>query len=134
MAAVLSAEMDDSDAVMTLVAEARSLGLTVEPPDVNRSGYRFEVVGERAIRFGLGAIKGVGRALAEEIERERAARGPFSGLAELAARLDPARLNRRALEVLIKAGALSAFGPRGALLAGLGAGPRGGGAPPRGAR
>lgn len=113
MAAVLSSDMDDSDAVMTFVAEARELGLTVEPPELNRSGYRFAAVDGQRIRFGLGAIKGVGRALCEEIVREREQGGPFHSLTDFIARFDQARLNRLAIEKLIKAGALDAFGGRG---------------------
>lgn len=116
MAAVLSSDMDDSDALMAFVAEARELGLTLDPPDLNRSGYRFEAVDDTRIRFGLGAIKGVGRALCEEIVGQRERDGPYQSLVDVVLRLDPARLNRRALEVLIKAGALDGLGRRSELL------------------
>ncbi len=119
MAAVLSSDMDDSDAIMALVAESAELGLRLEPPDINRSHYRFVAIDEDRIRFGLGAIKGVGRALGEEIVRRREQEGPYRSLLDFILRLDPNRLNRRALEVLIKAGALDELGSRSDLLARL---------------
>ena len=65
MAAVLSADMDHTDKVVTLIDECANIGLTVQPPDVNASRYVFAVADERTIRYGLGAIKGVGRAAVE---------------------------------------------------------------------
>ena len=65
MAAVLSSDMDNTDKVVTLIDEARRMRLAVEPPDVNCSQFMFTVSGERSIRYGLGAIKGVGQAVVE---------------------------------------------------------------------
>ncbi|HTW74687.1 MAG TPA: DNA polymerase III subunit alpha [Steroidobacteraceae bacterium] len=122
MAAVLSADMDHTDKIVTLIDECLALGLTVLPPDVNASSYAFEVADERTVRYGLGALKGVGRAAVEAIVAERAAGGRYHGLAELCRRLDLARVNRRALEALVRAGALDGLGPnRATLMGGLAA-------------
>ena len=120
MAAVLSADMDHTDKVVTLIDECAQIGVTVLPPDVNASGYGFAMADARTIRYGLGAIKGVGRSAVEALVGEREARGPFASLPELCRRVGPARVNRRVLEALIRAGSLDALGPgRAALMAGL---------------
>src|SRR5437879_3051270 len=75
MAAVLSADMDHTDKVVTLIKECTDLGLAVLPPDVNASGYEFAACGERSIRYGLGAVRGVGEGAAEALIAERSARG-----------------------------------------------------------
>ncbi len=77
MAAVLSADMDKTDKVVTLIDECASMGLTVHPPDVNESVYAFRIAGPASIRFGLGAIKGVGESAVQAIIEERDARGPY---------------------------------------------------------
>ncbi len=115
MAAVLSADMDNTDKVVTLIDECRSLGLDVEPPAINRSDYRFSVSGEKTIVYGLGAIKGVGESAIEVVLQARA-QGPFRDLWDLCARVDLQRVNRRVLESLIRAGALDALGPNRATL------------------
>jgi DNA polymerase-3 subunit alpha len=120
MAAVLSADMDHTDKVVTLIDECAQIGLTVLPPDVNASGYGFAMEDERTIRYGLGAIKGVGRSAVEALVDERETQGPYRSLPELCRRVGPARVNRRVLEALIRAGSLDALGPgRAALMAGL---------------
>jgi DNA polymerase-3 subunit alpha len=127
MAAVLSADMDHTDKVVTLIDECAQIGLTVLPPDVNASGYGFAMADERTIRYGLGAIKGVGRAAVEALVEERAARGPYRSLPELCRRVGSARVNRRVLEALIRAGSLDALKlGRAALMAGLDEALRGG--------
>ena len=79
---------------------------TVEPPDVNASRYMFTVSGERSIRYGLGAVKGVGSGAVEALIAEREARGAFATLEDLCRRARPAeRVNRRVLEALIRSGA-----------------------------
>src|SRR5207253_1895940 len=78
MAAVLSAEMGNTDKVVTLIKECTDLGLAVLPPDVNASGYEFAACGERSIRYGLGAVRGVGQGAAEALIAERSARGVYS--------------------------------------------------------
>ncbi len=122
MAAVLSADMDHTDKIVTLIDECRAMGLTVLPPDVNVSSYAFEVADEHTIRYGLGAVKGVGRAAVEAIVSERAGGSAYRGLAELCRRLDLTRVNRRALEALLRAGALDGLGPNRATLMGALAG------------
>jgi DNA polymerase III subunit alpha len=109
MAAVLSSDMDNTDKVVGFLDEARALGLTVLPPDVDASRYMFEAIDASTIRYGLGAVKGVGRGACEAIADERAKAGPFADLLEFCKRVDSSKLNRRALEALINAGALDAL-------------------------
>ncbi|HVN42432.1 MAG TPA: DNA polymerase III subunit alpha, partial [Steroidobacteraceae bacterium] len=116
MAAVLSSDMDKTDKVVTLIDECNRMGLTVEPPDVNASQYMFTVSGASSIRYGLGAIKGVGEAAVENMLAERAAHGPFRNIRDLCRRLDLNRVNRRVLEALIRAGALDSTGANRATL------------------
>jgi DNA polymerase-3 subunit alpha len=110
MAAVLSADLDNTDRLVTLKDDCRHLGLQLKPPCVNHSGYQFSVAGEHAILYGLGAIKGVGRSAVEAIVAERERSGAFTNLAEFCRRIDLERVNRRALEAMIKSGAMDAFG------------------------
>jgi DNA polymerase-3 subunit alpha len=95
MAAVLSSDMDNTDKVVGFLDEARALGLTVLPPDVNASTYMFEAVDARTIRYGLGAIKGVGRGACEAIVEERGRGGGFHDLLAFCRRVDANKLNRR---------------------------------------
>jgi DNA polymerase-3 subunit alpha len=110
MAAVLSSDMDNTDKVVGFLDEALALGLTVLPPDVNAARYMFEAIDPRTIRYGLGAVKGVGRGACEAIAEERANGGTFADLLEFCKRVDSSRLNRRALEALVNAGALDGLG------------------------
>ena len=110
MAAVLSSDMDSTDKVVGFLDEARAIGLTVLPPDVNGSNYMFEAIDEKTIRYGLGAVKGVGRGACEAIAEERNRNGAFDGLLEFCKRVGSSKLNRRALEALVNAGALDALG------------------------
>ncbi|MEO6264072.1 MAG: DNA polymerase III subunit alpha [Luteimonas sp.] len=110
MAAVLSSDMDNTDKVVSFLDEARSIGLTVLPPDVNASRYMFEAIDARTIRYGVGAVKGVGRGACEAIAEERANGGAFANLLEFCKRVGSSRLNRRALEALVNAGALDVLG------------------------
>ena len=116
MAAVLSSDMDKTDKVVTLIDEARRMKLKVEPPDVNSSSYMFTVSGERSIRYGLGAIKGVGQSVVEMLVAERQATGPYRDLSDLCRRSDANRMNRRVLEALIRSGATDALGANRATL------------------
>jgi DNA polymerase-3 subunit alpha len=116
MSAVLSSDMDKTDKVVTLIDEARRMQLKVEPPDVNSSHYMFTVSGERSIRYGLGAIKGVGESVVEMLVAERTANGAFRDLADLCRRSDQNRMNRRVLEALIRSGALDLIGANRATL------------------
>jgi len=116
MSAVLSSDMDKTDKVVTLIDEARRMRLKVEPPDVNHSQYMFTVSGERTIRYGLGAIKGVGQSVVEMLVAERQATGPYRDLADLCRRSDTGKLNRRVLEALIRSGAADSLGANRATL------------------
>jgi DNA polymerase III subunit alpha len=116
MSAVLSSDMDKTDKVVTLIDEARRMQLKVEPPDVNSSHYMFTVSGERSIRYGLGAIKGVGQAVVEMFVAQREATGAYRDLADLCRRSDLNRMNRRVLEALIKSGAVDSLGANRATL------------------
>jgi DNA polymerase-3 subunit alpha len=115
MAAVLSSDMDRTDKVVTLIDECRRMGLAVEGPDVNCSQFMFAVEGA-SIRYGLGAIKGVGQAAVECMLAERASGGAFSDLRDLCRRIDLNRVNRRVLEALIRSGALDALAANRATL------------------
>ncbi|HUT74108.1 MAG TPA: DNA polymerase III subunit alpha [Armatimonadota bacterium] len=105
MAAQLTSVGDNKDKLAAYIEECRRMGIRVLAPDINDSGENF-TVSEGAIRFGLAAIKHVGRGAVESIIGAREQGGPFAGLHDLCARLDPAAVNRTALESLIKAGAL----------------------------
>jgi DNA polymerase-3 subunit alpha len=115
MAAVLSSDMDRTDKVVTLIDECRRMGLVVEGPDVNCSQFMFAVEGV-AIRYGLGAIKGVGQAAVDSMIAERVSRGAFRDLRDLCRRIDLNRVNRRVLEALIRSGALDALAANRATL------------------
>ena len=116
MAAVLSADMDNTDKVVGLIDECRSLGLKVVPPDVNRSAYRFAAVDPQTIVYGLGAIKGVGESAIDTLLRAREDGTEFHSLVDLCQRVDLGKLNKRVLETLIRAGALDRVGPNRATL------------------
>jgi len=120
MAAVLTCEMDDTDKLVVLKRECESLGVAIEAPHVNRSRHEFQVSGAKAIRYGLGAIKGLGKAAAEHICCEREAGGEFRNLHDFCRRIGAQRVGRRPIEALIKAGALDGVGPnRASLIEGL---------------
>jgi DNA polymerase-3 subunit alpha len=116
MAAVLSSDMDKTDKVVTLIDECASMRLTVQPPDVNESVYAFRVSGPMSIRYGMGAIKGVGASAVEAIIAERTANGPFESLPDLCRRIDLQRVNRRVFDALIRSGSLDRIGPNRATL------------------
>jgi DNA polymerase III subunit alpha len=116
MAAVLSADMDKTDKIVTLIDECSNMSLTVLPPDVNESVYAFRVAGPSSIRFGLGAIKGVGESAVQAMVDEREARGAYQNLKDLCRRIDLQRVNRRVFEALIRSGSLDRIGPNRATL------------------
>jgi DNA polymerase-3 subunit alpha len=120
MAALLTSEKDNTDKVVAHIAEARGDGITVLPPDVNDSDLAFGVAldpnkpGKQLIRFGLGAIKGVGEHAIEAILAARTK--PFAGLFDFCARIDTRRINKKVVEALVTAGAFDFAGkPRKAL-------------------
>jgi DNA polymerase-3 subunit alpha len=108
MAAVLSHNLSNIEKISFFIEETKAMGIDVLPPCVNESRLLFSVNDQGHLRFGLGAIKGVGEAVAQGIVEERLANGPYASLFDLAARLDKQLLNRRTLESLAYAGALDA--------------------------
>lgn len=113
MCAVLSNEVDDTDKISFYVDEAKRMGLTLHPPDLNRSMLKFapeKYEDAVAIRFGLSGIKNVGDASMAEAVREREAKGPFASLEDFAARMDPRAINRKSMECLAKCGAFDFTG------------------------
>ena len=128
MASLLSAVLDKTDDVVKYIGECRDLarslphlgqGLEVLPPDVNESRWKFTVPRDLRVRFGLGAVRGVGQGAVSSILRAREEGGPFTSLFDFLRRIDLRALNKRACEALIAAGAMDAFGHRAQLLAGL---------------
>ncbi len=116
MAAVLSADMDRTDKVVTLIDDCVQGGLAVLPPDVNSSAHAFAVADAATIRYGLGAIKGVGRGAVDALVEERVAHGAYASLEDLCHRVDLARVNRRVLEALIRSGSCDSLGANRATL------------------
>ncbi len=116
MAAVLSSDMDKTEKVVTLIDECTGMRLIVLPPDVNASVYAFRVAGADSIRYGMGAIKGVGASAVEAIIEEREKNGSFNSLSDLCRRIDLQRVNRRVLEALIRSGSLDLIGANRASL------------------
>ena len=111
MAAVMSADMDNTDKIVILVDECENMKLTLLPPDVNAGEFKFTVNLQGEIVYGIGAIKGVGEAPVDAILEARAKGGPFKDLFDFCARVDLKRLNKRVTEKLIYAGALDKLGP-----------------------
>ncbi len=106
MAAVLSADMDNTDKVGDMIAECRHMQLELLTPDINRSVYHFTAVESGTIRYGLGALKGLGKGAIESLLEEREAQGPYRSLADFCVRVDLQKVNKRALETLIRSGAM----------------------------
>ncbi|GHZ53043.1 DNA polymerase III subunit alpha [Vibrio cholerae] len=118
MAAVMTADMDNTEKVVGLVDECKNMGLTVLPPDINSGLYRFNVDDNGAIVYGIGAIKGVGEGSIEAILEARNKGGYFKDLFDFCARIDLKKVNKRVIEKLILAGALDRLGPhRAAMMA-----------------
>ncbi|HEY9034438.1 MAG TPA: DNA polymerase III subunit alpha [Pseudomonadales bacterium] len=115
MAAVLSSELQNTDKIVTLIEECRRMGLTICNPDVNIGEYRFTVDADNRIVYGLGAIKGLGEGPVNALIEARAA-GLFSDLYDFCRRCDLRRINKRALEALIRSGAFDSLGESRALL------------------
>ncbi len=116
MAAVMSSELQNTDKIVTFVDECHSMKLPLKHPDVNEGAYRFTVNGQGEIIYGLGAIKGLGEGPIENILETRNADGGFSNLFEFCARTDARKVNRRAIEALIRSGAFDGFGEGRAVL------------------
>ncbi|MGM9577950.1 MAG: DNA polymerase III subunit alpha [Evtepia sp.] len=111
MAALLTSVLDSQGKIAEYIAECRSLGIRLLPPDINQSGPHFTVAG-KDIRFGLAALKGVGRGFTNQVLAERQANGPFTSFPDFCRRLLDSDLNKRVLESLIRAGAFDSMGIR----------------------
>jgi DNA polymerase-3 subunit alpha len=109
MAATLTLDMSDSDKIVKSINECRKMKIEMLPPDINLSGREFRVIGN-SIRFGLEAVKGVGGAAIEVMLEVREAGGPFVSVADLLARVDTRKVNKKVLEGLVKAGAFDSLG------------------------
>ncbi|MDZ7924256.1 MAG: DNA polymerase III subunit alpha [Marinagarivorans sp.] len=110
MAATMSSDMDKTDKVVTFIEEVRNMGLVLLPPDVNKGDFHFTVDETDHIIYGLGAIKGLGEGPIEAIISARAG-GPFKNLFDFCERVDNRKLNKRALEALVRSGAMDNLGP-----------------------
>ncbi|MFI3273003.1 DNA polymerase III subunit alpha [Vibrio sp.] len=120
MAAVMTADMDNTEKVIGLVDECFRMKLKLLPPDINSGLYRFNVDEDGAIVYGIGAIKGVGEGPIEAIIEARNKGGYFKDLFDFCARLDLKKVNKRVIEKLILSGALDRLGPhRAAMMASL---------------
>lgn len=118
MAAVLSADMDNTDKVIPLIEECRTMKLKVLQPQINVSRYKFTIADDqnKSIHYGLGAIKGAGEAALESMITEREEKGSFADLFDFCRRIDLRKASRRVLEPLIKTGALDKLGPSRAVM------------------
>jgi DNA polymerase-3 subunit alpha len=111
MSAMLTSEMSSKDNVAKYFQECREMGIAVLPPDVNESSWAFSAVGD-SIRFGLGAVKGIGSSAVEAILEARRQAGRFENLLDFASKVDPGAINHKAFECLIKAGCFDELGFR----------------------
>lgn len=105
MAALFSCDLDNTDKVVNYLRDCKRLNVRVDPPDINQSGYEFKVLGSSHILYGLGAIKGIGQGIIEDVVAERVSGGAFVTVQEFIARVGSRKLNKKTLESLIKAGA-----------------------------
>ena len=127
MAAVMSSDMQNTDKIVVFIEEARQMGLSLRPPDVNHGAYRFQATAEGKLSTGLGPLRAWGKGLSRLSSQAGAEAGPYEDLFDLCRRVDARRLGKRVLEALIRAGALDSLAPqteagpahRGALLAQL---------------
>lgn len=109
MAGTLSSDMDNTDTIRIFIEDAQRNGLTVLPPDVNKSEFRFYPVDRGSLRYGLGAIKGTGESAIVNILAARDKGGPFADLFDFCRRVDRRQVNRRAIEAMARAGAFDAL-------------------------
>ncbi len=116
MAAVLSSDMDRTDKIILFLDECKMFKIKVTPANVNQSDYYFKVMDKHHIMYGLGAIKGMGEAAIENIMEVRKKDGPYTDLFDFCQRVDMRKVNRRALEALIKSGAFDELGKHRATL------------------
>jgi DNA polymerase-3 subunit alpha len=109
MAALMTSEMDRTDFVVKFINESAQMGITILPPDINESNYAFTVVGQN-IRFGLGAVKGVGGSAIESILEARQKKGRFTSLLDFCEAVDLRACNKKVIEALIKSGSFDFLG------------------------
>jgi len=109
-AANMSVALDDTDKLKIFHDDAVALGVTFEPPNVNTGAHKFEPVDDKVVRYGLGAVKGTGQSAVEAIIQARTEGGAFTSLFDFCTRVDRARINKRTVEALIKAGAFDFLG------------------------
>ncbi|GLR70822.1 DNA polymerase III subunit alpha [Agaribacter marinus] len=120
MAAVLSADMDNTDKIVTLIDECNRMGIDILPPDLNTGEYKFTVNPQGQIVYGIGAIKGVGEGPVDAIIDARKTEGLFTDLFDFCAKVDLKKINKRVMEKLVLSGAMDNLGPhRAALMATL---------------
>jgi len=119
MAALLTSVLDSSEKVAEYIAECKNCGIPLLPPDVNQSGADFTATPE-GIRFGLAAVKGVGRGFTLQLIAQREAHGPFTSLSDFCSRLFDLDCNKRVVESLIKCGAFDSTGARRSQLLAVG--------------
>jgi len=110
MAACMSADMEHTDKLVVLVNEAKRMGIPLLAPDINQSDREFKVDEGGSIRYGLGAIKGMGERVIDSLLNERAAHGEFSDLHSLCRRVDQYRVTKKVFEALIMSGSLDCLG------------------------
>jgi len=116
MAAVLSSDMDNTDKVVTMLAECHDMDITILPPDINHCDYLFKPCDDKTIYYGLGAIKGLGQAVITSICQEREKNGDYLDLFDFCRRVNSHKINRRAIESLIRSGCMDALSPNRATL------------------
>ena len=109
MAALMTSVLDSAVKISTYIAECKELGIPLLSPDINHSEDHFSVE-EGGIRFGLGAVKNIGRGLIRSVSQKRREGGPFQSLQDFLERMDEGELNKRAVENLIRCGAMDCFG------------------------
>ncbi|HEX9460809.1 MAG TPA: DNA polymerase III subunit alpha, partial [Thermoanaerobaculia bacterium] len=109
MAALMTSEMDRTDFVVKFINESSQMGITILPPDINESNYAFTVVGPN-IRFGLGAVKGVGESAIESILEARQKKGRYTSLLDFCEAVDLRACNKKVIEALIKSGSFDFLG------------------------
>ncbi|MCC4116921.1 DNA polymerase III subunit alpha [Aromatoleum toluclasticum] len=113
MAATMSADLDNTDTIKIFFEDTIANGITVLPPDVNQSDFRFVPTDRKTIRYGLGAVKGVGEPAVRSILEARKNGGAFKDLFDFCARVDRRMVNRRVIEALIRSGAFDTIEPSG---------------------
>ncbi len=116
MAAVLSSDMDNTDKVVTMLAECRDMNINILPPDINHCEYNFIPCNENTIYYGLGAIKGLGQAVIDAIHRVRVEGGEYADLFDFCKRMESHKVNKRAMESLIRSGAMDVLASNRATL------------------